>query len=44
MALALLLEKKSEEELEAIKTIVLQEYHDFILSFQKAVADLLPLY
>src|SRR5258706_2653106 len=42
MALALLPEKKPEEELEEIKTMVPEEYHDFIPSFLKAVADLLP--
>ena len=44
IVLALLLEKKLEEELKEIKAIVLVQYHDFILSFQKGVANLLPLY
>ena len=42
MVLALLPEKKPEEELEEMKTMVPEEYYDFIPSFQKAVVDLLP--
>ena len=42
MVLALLPEKKPEEELEEIQTMVPEKYYDFIPLFQKAVADLLP--
>ena len=35
-------EQKEESEEEKIKWLLLKEYHDFVLLFKKAVADVLP--